>query len=74
MGYNFYNYFSDCSFPKGMSLFFASYTISQIVLFGNFYYHTYIKVKPNRVPPEASSSTAIKENFTDINDNIKKGQ
>ena len=38
-----YNILSDCDFPKGYSIAVFIYAISLIVLFGNFYYHTYNK-------------------------------
>lgn len=38
-----YNYSIDCDFPKGFSIALFAYPASLIVLFGNFYYQSYVK-------------------------------
>lgn len=37
---------SDCQFTRWMQYMFSAYTLSFIVLFGNFYLHEYIKARP----------------------------
>jgi elongation of very long chain fatty acids protein 4 len=39
----FHSLYIDCNFPKWMHYTLIGYAISFILLFTNFYYHTYIK-------------------------------
>ena len=39
---------TGCNFPMWMQLTFVTYAITFLILFGNFYYHTYLKKKSTK--------------------------
>lgn len=38
-----YNLITDCDFPQGFNVAVFIYAITLILLFGNFYYHSYLE-------------------------------
>lgn len=44
-----YTMSTGCNFPMWMQATFVTYAITFLILFGNFYYHTYLKKSTKRV-------------------------